>query len=139
MEELWLANRFKQIRLARGLKQGEFAKSLFISASYISKIEAGAKSPDESVIEMLLMKYKISTDWWETGEGEIFVDANAENAKKPSQMYAEDLFARLTEDERQRIIMIMSRRLREAPERRLRLVQSREETAPDTEHSGPKG
>lgn len=74
MTELWLGSKFKAIRNAKGLTQEEFGRLLHISASYVSKIEAGKQVPDDGVLDVLMLKYRVSVDWWEAGEGPMFAE-----------------------------------------------------------------
>ncbi len=47
------AKRFKQIRLVKGLSQGDVARKLKVHRSYVSGIERGVRNPSLRVVERL--------------------------------------------------------------------------------------
>lgn len=71
--ELSQCERFKEIRQALGLKQGDFAKELAISQGHASDIENGRKAVSDRIIEILSLKYSIDENWLRHGIGEMFV------------------------------------------------------------------
>ena len=64
--------RIKILRKALHLTQREFAKALHISGSYVSEIEAGKKIPSESLMDFIMARWDVASDWWEDGTGEMF-------------------------------------------------------------------
>lgn len=67
-----ICEKIKEVRKAAGLNGTQFAKELHISKGYVSEIERGNKAPSESLMELIVRRFKVSTEWWETEEGEIF-------------------------------------------------------------------
>lgn len=64
--------RFKKIRTAFNIKQGDFAKELAISQGHASDIENGRKTVSDRVMEIISLKYNINIEWLKTGVGEMF-------------------------------------------------------------------
>lgn len=64
--------RFKEVRNALNIKQGDFAKELAISQGHASDIENGRKTVSDRAIEIISLKYNVNADWLRTGEGEMF-------------------------------------------------------------------
>lgn len=72
--------RFKELRKALGLTQGEFGKILGISTSGVSDIESGRRNVTEQHL-IMLSNYKkkiINIEWLRTGDGEMFVKMDKE-------------------------------------------------------------
>ena len=72
--------RFKKLRKALGLTQGEFGKILGISTSGVSDIESGRRNVTEQHL-IMLSNYKkkiINIEWLRTGDGEMFVKMDKE-------------------------------------------------------------
>ena len=67
--------RFRALRKALGLTQGEFGKILGLTTSGVSEIEAGRRNVTEQHL-IMLSNYKgrpIDVNWIRTGEGEMFL------------------------------------------------------------------
>ena len=67
--------RFRALRKAWGLTQGEFGKILGLTTSGVSEIEAGRRNVTEQHL-IMLSNYKgrpIDVNWIRTGEGEMFL------------------------------------------------------------------
>src|SRR3954451_9955982 len=58
--------RLKRLRLQRGLSQRDLS-SPGVSYAYISRIEAGARSPSVKALRKLAQKLKVSVEYLETG------------------------------------------------------------------------
>src|ERR687883_1438758 len=58
--------RLKRLRLDRGLSQRELS-SPGVSYAYISRIEAGARTPSVKALRMLAQKLEVSVEYLETG------------------------------------------------------------------------
>lgn len=65
-------DKIKAVRKAAKLSQEKFGKELGVTKSHISGAETGAKNLSSSVLELLKIKYRVSSSWWETEEGDIF-------------------------------------------------------------------
>lgn len=50
---LYLGEKIKQVREAKGIKQGEFASDLGLSQAAISQFESGARQPTPRTIEKI--------------------------------------------------------------------------------------
>ncbi len=71
-----LGERIKKIRKDCFLTQSEFAERMLVSASYISKVEAGKENPSDIFLKLMSLEFNISLDWLKTGKGtkEITID-----------------------------------------------------------------
>lgn len=72
-QEALQCSRFKEMRKKLKIKQGDLAKELAISQGHASDIENGRKTVSDRIMEILALKYNISKEWIETGNGEMFV------------------------------------------------------------------
>src|SRR2546428_8489403 len=61
-----VGQRLKRLRLDRGLSQRELS-SPGVSYAYISRIEAGARTPSVKALRMLAQKLRVSVEYLETG------------------------------------------------------------------------
>src|ERR687888_597246 len=61
-----LGARLKRLRLERGFSQRDLS-SPGVSYAYISRIEAGARTPSVKALRMLAQKLGVSVDYLETG------------------------------------------------------------------------
>ena len=110
----------------RGINQAKFIEVTGYSSGQASAIFNKKANLSKRLIKTVSTAFSISETWILSGEGEPLISKNNKTAdtigaeiapkqeddiKKPSQMYAEDLFARLSEDARREIIGIMSARL----------------------------
>lgn len=63
--------RLAQLLSARGLTQGEFAKGLEASPSFISDMIRGVKKPGAEFLVRLAVQYQASLDWLLLGKGSM--------------------------------------------------------------------
>src|SRR5438034_1815659 len=61
-----IGERLKRLRLERGLSQRDLS-SPGVSYAYISRIEAGARTPSVKALRMLARKLGVSVEYLETG------------------------------------------------------------------------
>lgn len=89
LQELEQCKRFKELRTALNMKQGDLAKELTLSQGHVSDIENGRKSLSDQTIEILTLKYNIDEEWLRTGEGEMFLplDRQDQIAKLTSDLF----------------------------------------------------
>lgn len=67
-----IAERIKMVRKTLGISQRDFSGGIYLSHSFYVKIEAGTRSPNERVYELISNKYKVNKEWLITGKGEMF-------------------------------------------------------------------
>lgn len=67
-----IGDRIKEVRLAKGLTQKEFADSLGIVQGFLSGIERGKKVPSDTLRIALCHFYEINPEWLLSGKGEKF-------------------------------------------------------------------
>ncbi len=72
--EMQICERFKEVRLYLGMKQGEFSKEIKTTQGHVSDIENKRKGVSDRVIEIICLKYGISETWLRTGQGEMKID-----------------------------------------------------------------
>lgn len=72
-----IGSRIKAARLAKGLTQKEFAKSLGIVQGFLSGIETGKKTPSDTLLIALCHHYRINEEWLFTGDGNMFRENDA--------------------------------------------------------------
>ena len=65
-------SRIKELRIALGKNQTDFAQKLSVSRSAICKIESGENSPSEQTIALICKEFSVNEDWLRTGNGEMF-------------------------------------------------------------------
>ena len=65
-------SRIKAVRKALGISQKDFAKGIFVSQGFYTRIETGARNPNERIYELICNKYNVNKDWLITGKGEMF-------------------------------------------------------------------
>src|SRR2546430_9815156 len=65
-QEETIGARLKRLRLERGLSQRDLS-SPGVSYAYISRIEAGARTPSVKALRMLARKLAVSVEYLETG------------------------------------------------------------------------
>lgn len=64
-------DRIKELRTSLALSQTEFAYQTGISHSLLTKIEAGDNPPTQKVLNKIIEKWNIDSEWLNTGKGEI--------------------------------------------------------------------
>jgi HTH-type transcriptional regulator / antitoxin PezA len=65
--------RIKIIRKELEMGQQEFADSIKVKQSSISRIESGVNTPDERTLELICSKHGVNIKWLTDGTGEMFV------------------------------------------------------------------
>jgi len=65
-----LGERIQRVMDACKLKQGPFAESLGIRQGYLSEIINGKKTPSDTLLGLISVKYNYSLRWLKTGEGD---------------------------------------------------------------------
>lgn len=71
MTDKEIGKRFKFFRESLDKKQGEFANELNVNQQSISDIERGIKNISLEIIEILLVKFKLDSNWLITGQGRM--------------------------------------------------------------------
>jgi repressor LexA len=84
-----VSQRIKQLRLARGLTQKEFADSLGIVQGYLSGIERGKKIPSYTLLMALCFVYGVSKEWLFGGKDADFAETLQSNEHFLSQATGE--------------------------------------------------
>lgn len=74
-------DRFKQVRLALGLKSSEFASKLGTSLQFVSDIENKKKDVSKNTIILLLNLFRVNPTWLISGEGTMFLPAPGESRR----------------------------------------------------------
>lgn len=73
--------RLKEVRLYFGLNQSDFSKSMDIDQAYLSQLENGKVRIGSKILLKLSQKYKVSIDWFFSGDGTMFKQNEMEAIK----------------------------------------------------------
>lgn len=92
-----ISSRFREVRKALNLNQGDFAKTLHVSRSHLSNIESGKREPSEQTCYLLCSEFHINEKWLISGEKPMFnqaeIDAisfaEAARGQNPSDIHGE--------------------------------------------------
>ena len=98
--------RLKELRQAKGMTQVELAKALNMNRQSISHYEGGFREPDYSTCMLIARYFNVSVDYLIGGENEpegIPPEAAALKAKRDR---LNDLFGRMTPEERELLLTI---------------------------------
>lgn len=68
--------RLKSVRKALALNQERFGTRLGVSNTAISKLESGENGITEQMIKSICREFNVNEQWFRTGTGEMFVEAN---------------------------------------------------------------
>lgn len=71
------ANRISLLRKSLGLNQVIFGQKIGVEQTNVSKYEKGKQPIGKNIEYKLLKEFNVNTDWWRTGEGEMFNSGNA--------------------------------------------------------------
>ena len=80
-----IANRVKTLRKNEKLTQMEFGKKLFVSNSYVSKIEKGREEPTDMLVKLITYEFGVSWAWLTSGEGEMYIARKSMKKPKVSE------------------------------------------------------
>ena len=65
--------RVKAVRTAKRLNQSEFGEAIGLKQVSVSKLEQEGNTVTDKNILLICQKFRVSRDWLEKGEGEMFV------------------------------------------------------------------
>lgn len=77
MEVNKLGERIKQIRLAAGLTQQQFAERICLSRNFIAVIETSGRKPSDRTVSDICREFGVSLAWLEEGVGDMYVQRSA--------------------------------------------------------------
>ena len=92
-----IGSRLKRLRLERGFSQRDLS-SPGVSYAYISRIEAGARTPSVKALRKLAPKLQVSVAWLETGEddpAEMLAELVLEYQGRPLPTAANEIAQRI--------------------------------------------
>lgn len=72
-----MGERIKQIRLAAGLTQQQFAERIGLSRNFIAVIETSGRKPSDRTVSDICREFGVSLAWLENGVGEMYVQRSA--------------------------------------------------------------
>ncbi len=73
-----IGERIKAVRKNRKINQIDFAQSLGISQTHVSKMEKNIENPSKTLLMFISHKYRVSLEWLEFGIGEVNLELNLE-------------------------------------------------------------
>lgn len=91
-----MGERLKELRKYLGLSREDFAKKLGLkSRGKIENIELGRTVPDDDFLKLICTTYKVSYDWFVSGDGNMFMDDDGDaQAIVDSVMTGDNEFAK---------------------------------------------
>ncbi|MGI6261888.1 MAG: helix-turn-helix domain-containing protein [Acutalibacteraceae bacterium] len=66
-----IGERIKEVRAYNHLTQKAMAQEIFVSASYMSKIESGKEMPTSMLLKLISLQYNVSYEWLVKGTGSM--------------------------------------------------------------------
>ncbi len=84
-------NRIKELINELNISQTEFAASIGMTKSNVSKLVKGSINLTDSNIKLLCIQYDINEQWLRTGEGEMFDTSNENDIDYLVGRYGDDL------------------------------------------------
>lgn len=69
-----LGMRIRKVRKMYNLRQKDFADRLFVSAAYISMLEADKEHPTDMLLKLISLDFNISFLWLKEGAGEMSIN-----------------------------------------------------------------
>lgn len=89
------------IRNEAKLRRNKFASEIGISASYVTQIELGKKSPSDPVIKVICFRFNVNEDWLINGIGDIhFQPSTINDVKSMTIEQLKDLAAKAPKDDK---------------------------------------
>lgn len=64
--------RLKELRIALGIKQGDFANRVSTTQGHISDIENGRKDLSDRTIKIICLEFNVNEEWLRNGIGDMF-------------------------------------------------------------------
>ena len=120
-----IGEKFKAIRKIKGLTLAAVADSLKLkSTGHLSQIERGEKEPSPALINHFKMIFSVSENWWETSEGEMFLEV--EDSRRHTVPMVEE-----QAEEYRRSITLDGRELSRQEEKILKMYRYLEENNPE--------
>jgi transcriptional regulator with XRE-family HTH domain len=77
-----IGKRLKQARLASGMSQRQLAKGTRMSGAYVSRIEAGQRTPSVDALRVFAARLGVSVHWLETGEDSVEITLSRKTAER---------------------------------------------------------
>jgi transcriptional regulator with XRE-family HTH domain len=65
-------DRLKAVRQSLKLSQRDFSKKIYISQSFLTRMETGQTPINDRTLELVCAQYKVNGVWLRTGKGEMF-------------------------------------------------------------------
>lgn len=68
-----MKDRLRLISESLGTSFNKMSKDLGFSQGYLSQMASGVRAINDRVINLLVLTYNVNREWFETGEGEMFL------------------------------------------------------------------
>lgn len=68
-----MKDRLRLISESLGVSFNKMSKDLGFSQGYLSQMASGVRAINDRVINLLVLTYNVNREWFETGEGEMFL------------------------------------------------------------------
>jgi len=80
-------DRIKQVRLALGMSQAEFARAIFISNGYVAELEGNHRRANDRIIHLISLTLGVNERWLRDGDGAMFYKTPAEKTRRMLSLF----------------------------------------------------
>jgi transcriptional regulator with XRE-family HTH domain len=102
-----IGRRIRQVRVAHGLSQCDFADALHISRKWLSELENGKKCPSGLFLLGMECRFAISADWLLDASGSMLVCSEGEEKCAEAVIFLKS-FNKLSKKGREKLLNIMN-------------------------------
>ena len=81
--------RIKHLRTTLKLSQVDFAKSIYLSDSYIAEMENGNRRINDRIIHLVSLTFGVNEAWLKNGEGNMFFTTPEEKLRRMTTLFNE--------------------------------------------------
>ncbi len=92
-----VGKRIKAVRTELHFTQKEFGNKVFVSGSYISRVEADREQPTEMLLKLISFEFKCSFSWLLKGEGSAIFETEPPTIPMMNKVYKEAATSHLRE------------------------------------------
>jgi len=81
--------RIKHLRITLQMSQAEFARTVFISNSYIAELENANRKVNDRIIHLMSLTFGVSETWLKNGTGNMFFTTPSEKLQRMTSLFNE--------------------------------------------------
>jgi len=79
--------RIKHLRTTLQMSQAEFARTVFISNSYIAELENANRKVNDRIIHLMSLTFGVSETWLKNGTGNMFFTTPSEKLQRMTDLF----------------------------------------------------